>query len=440
MLVLCAAGVGGAAFEPFLSVFVYYHFAVLRPQFLWQWALPQGVAWSFYVAVPALLVAGASLFGAFPRRPPRPGEAAPLRAWPPVYTWVAAFGVWVSVTCLTARDGSVAWPWFVENWKIFVMLGAAALLVRTFRHVHALYLMAAVSLAYIAFEVNYQYLVNHSLDIWTKGYGGYDNNGAGLMLAMGVPLCYFAFEGGRRWQRWAFLLLIPLLIHAVLMTYSRGAMLSLFAAAPVAFLRSRRRWLLAGVGLVLAILLIPVMAGKEIRQRFLTIEHSEVDESANLRRRSWSAAWQMAVENPVFGVGVRNSNLFSYDYGADTPGRTIHNQYLQVAADSGFVGAGLYVGVLASTWLALRRARRAVAGRRDDEARRVHCTAAGVEGALAVFCVGAWFLSLETFELTYLLILLAAQLNRVPLPLPAGEVAASADTQAHAAAPLPSPA
>ena len=49
----------------------------------------------------------------------------------------------------------------------------------------------------------------------------------------------------------------------------------------------------------------------------------------------------------MFGVGIRNSNLFSYQYGADMEGRTIHSQYLQIAADNGFVGLGLYLAVLA---------------------------------------------------------------------------------------------
>jgi hypothetical protein len=36
--------------------------------------------------------------------------------------------------------------------------------------------------------------------------------------------------------------------------------------------------------------------------------------------------------------------------------------------------------------------------------------ACGLEGALAVFCIGAIFLSLEAFEVQYLLFLIAAQL------------------------------
>jgi probable O-glycosylation ligase (exosortase A-associated) len=440
MIALCVTGTVGTAFEPFLSVFVYYHFAVLRPQFMWQWSLPPGVAWSNYVGWAGLIAAAACLLGVIPRRPRQAGEAEPLRTSPPVYAWMAAFGAWVVLTSLTAQNVEAAYPMLMENMKIFLMFGVSALLIHSFRHVQVLFLMAATTLAYISFEVNYAYFVNHSLSIWSNGFGGYDNNGAGLMLAMGVPLCYFAFEGLRRWWRWGFLLLVPVLIHSVLMTYSRGAMLSLLVASPLVYLRSRRKVLLAGIGLALGCILIPMMAGPQIRQRFLTIEKSDVDESANLRWQSWEAAWRMACDHPILGVGLKNADLLSYDYGTDRLGRTIHNQYLQVAADSGFVGAAFYVGLLISTWMALRRVRCAMAGRRDNEATQVHCMAAGLECSLTVFCIGAWFLSLETFELSYLLILLAAQLTRVPLPAPVAKQSTSADEAASPVASLPAPA
>ena len=100
-------------------------------------------------------------------------------------------------------------------------------------------IIAALSLAYIAYEVNALYFGSGYLGISQNGYGGLDNNGAGLMLAMGVPLCLAVWDTLRSHWRWFFLALIPVLIHAVLMTYSRGAMVSLIGAAPMLLARSR---------------------------------------------------------------------------------------------------------------------------------------------------------------------------------------------------------
>ena len=186
-------------------------------------------------------------------------------------------------------------------------------------------------------------------------------------------------------------------------------MVSLVLGWGLMLFRSRFRWRLVLASAVCAVTILPILAGKEIGERFFSVQTHEVDASANSRKLSWLAAWRIASDYPVFGVGVRNSNLFSYQYGADQPGRTIHNQYLQVLADTGFPGLTFYLLILYATWAGMRRTRRALAAREDDEAIRIRSMLAGTECGLLIFCVGALFLSLETFELTYVLLLIANQ-------------------------------
>ena len=424
MVVLTATGtVGVYVVSPFLGVFVYYLFAVLRPQYMWKWSLPEDVSWSYYVAVATI---GAVVLGL--RAPARQGGPAP----PPflltaAHRLILCFAAWVVLTAFTAYSFDTSYEYMKEYLKIFTMFGVSVVLVRALGQIWALYLMSAVALGYIGYEVNYLYFVNGYLGIYRNGYGGLDNNGAGLTLAMGVPLCWFAYEGVRHRCRWLFLFLIPVLVHAVLMTYSRGAMLSLIVASPWVLLRSGRRKQLGLIFLVMGVVGVPLMAGKEIRDRFVTIEHNEVDESANQRRAAWGAAWRMALDHPVTGVGLRNANLFSRQYGADREGRTIHSQYLQILADNGFVGLGLYVALYGATFLNLWRVRRLTRGREGSEARRARALASGVECALVLFSVGSAFLSLEVVELPYLLVLLAAQLAGISGPPADATVGADAD-------------
>src|SRR5262249_34501826 len=147
-----------------------------------------------------------------------------------------------------------AFPCFIEYLKIFVMFVISALLIHTVRQLWVLTMVLALAVAYIAYEINFYYLAYGYLGIYRNGYGGLDNNGAGLMLAMVVPLCYFIWEAARTRWHWLFLALIPVLVHAVLMTYSRGAMVSLIAVIPVLILRSRRRGLLLACCLGMALL------------------------------------------------------------------------------------------------------------------------------------------------------------------------------------------
>ena len=329
---------------------------------------------------------------------------------------VLLFGFWVSLTFFTANNREVAFPYLVEYLKIFIMFYVGALAIRTPGQVWSLFLMTSLTLGYIAYEVNSIYFFQGGyITIYRRGYGGLDNNGAALMLAMGVPLCFFAWEGIQKWYRWGFVLLIPVLLHAVMMSFSRGGMLSLVVTLPIYVFRSRRRLqMLATLGILAS--LLPFLAGTEIRARFATISESELDASAASRRTTWAIGWQMATENPVFGLGIRNSNILTRAYGADIEGRTIHSQYLQTAADSGLVALALYLGALGTVWWNLRKVRHAMADRFDPEGTRAYSIACGVEGSMAVFAVGAIFLSLENFELPYLLLLLGAQLPTVIPP------------------------
>jgi hypothetical protein len=135
-----------------------------------------------------------------------------------------------------------------------------------------------------------------------------------------------------------------------------------------------------------------------------------------LRFESWKAAFEIAKDYPVVGAGIRNSDILSYQYGADRQGRTIHSLYLQMVADSGFPALGFYLLILFFTWRSLREFQKKISHLGDNESELFYNLACGLEVSMAVFCIGAAFLSLETFELPYLLILLALKLPMLYMP------------------------
>ncbi len=416
-----AAVLGSVLRGPVWGLVIYHLYGVLRPQFLWDWALPGDVQWSM---IAACAVLGGMLLNP-PVLPPAGVEArGGVRRLSRAHKAVLLFGVWVCLTYFTARNQDRAYPYLVEYVKIFFMFGVGALVLRTVNEVWALFLVAGATLAYIALQTNIEYLRNYYLFLLRRGYCGMDNNGAGLMLAMGVPLCFYAWEGMTRSLRWVFLAMVPVLLHAVLLSYSRGAMLALALTTPLYLVRSRFRGQVALVLIAIG-MMIPVLAGKEIRERFSSTAEYSADESARSRLNTWKIALRMTLENPVFGMGIRNSTLYTYEYGADIPGRAIHSQYLQTAADSGAVALALYLAALFLVWRSIRGVLGETRRRVDVEGRRAHAVAAGVEGAMAVFCVGATFLSVETFELPYLLLLLGAQLPLALRPAPAPDAVSS---------------
>jgi probable O-glycosylation ligase (exosortase A-associated) len=396
---------------PYAGVALYYLFAILRPQYLWEWQLlnmPVRLPWSFIVASAA--IGGYLLWSAgilsYGRR-----ESSLMRYRPKftVAHWLMMlFAFWVTMSHLCAKNPDLGEIWYGEYLKIFGMYYLASRVVRTPTQIWGLYMMIIIAIGYISIEMNHIYLSTGKLILAKKGFAGLDNNGAALMLCLGVPLCYFAWEFTERWYKWLFLIIIPVIMHAVLSTYSRGAMVSMAMAAPVLMVFSQKKKFLICVYLAIGAML-PIMAGKEIQDRFFSVEQREMDDSYRSRLLSWGIAIDIAMEYPIFGVGVRNSNAEMFHRGADMEGRTIHSQYFQIAADSGICAVLVYVSMIVATFWCIFRASARLWHRTDFESRRARAMLGGIACALISFCIGAIALSLEVFEVSYLLFFLGAQ-------------------------------
>ncbi len=404
---------GSLAFSPVYGIAVYYLYAILRPQFMWEWSEALGIRigevnWSFPVAVAALLSTVAWRLGLWTplavSRNPWYGNPRLSRS----HLLFLLFTVWISLTYITSTNQEHTWILFIEHVTIFVMFACSALVLREVRDLWLIYIVVLGSAAYIAYEINFFYLVYHWMILQQSGYGGLDNNGAALILGMAVPMAFFAWEATGRWWRWAFLAVIPILGHAILLSDSRGAMLSLLPTAALMWLRARNK-LTLGIFYLIAVALAVLTAGKEISNCFQSIS----SDTQNPRLLSWKIAIQTANDCPVFGFGVRNSNLSILGYGADEKGRTIHSQYLQLAANGGWVALGAYATLIASIFVGLWQVRWWLRKYRDPETSNVRSLAAGVECSLFLFCFGAIFLSVEHFEMPYILMLLGVQLHAI---------------------------
>jgi len=440
LMVISTAGGLGAIYQPFWGLLLYYFLAVLRPQYLWSWALPFEWRWSLFAG---LIVIGTSLMNA---------RRTLLGAQTNTIMWLAGiYGILFGISCLTAHNPAISEPWVIDAAKVLIMVILGSLIINQLWQVWLLVAATAAALGYIAFNINHMYFFQSGrLDIFHHGYGGLDNNGAGLFLAMGIPLamCFIGMRYTAK-RRWAFILAgmaTLLIMHSVMMTYSRGAMLA--AGVGVAWMvwnhRPRSQAVAGGVALVL---LISVMAGPQIRERFMSTTDFQQDASAQSRLDSWSAGWKLAWVNPITGLGVRNSAMFVQNYGADKQGRTIHSVYLQIAADSGIPAAAVYMAILVISFFMLNRCRRMAANfahryslqpnapPRVDRIIDTQRLCIGIQGSLIIFACGAVFLSVEIFELQWLMCLLAGV-----MPVALGNAirraqAANHSTAAHPAEP-----
>lgn len=408
MMTMLSLGGVGAIYHPFWGVLLYYGFAVLRPQYMWKWTLPDGMRWSLFAAAAAVMGAVLNLPVLTERRR---GNT--------VFALMILYGVLLIASVLTAHEPGLAMRWGIEYAKVLFMALLASMIIRELWQVRAITAMILIFTGYIAWEINSLYLFDGRLDIFHRGFGGLDNNGAGLMLAMGVPMAYaYGVCASKRWQKAVAWFLALLMLHAVLMSYSRGAMLSLALAAAWTLWHHRPRKQSAVLA-VAAVMAVSVLAGHEIRERFSSTADFEADASANSRFDSWAAGWAIALDHPIFGQGIRNSNIYTANYGADRRGRTIHSNYIQIAADSGIPAMIVYLAMLGVAFANLRRTRlvardylddcreRDPLGEPNEHIRQMYFISVGCQASLFVFAFGGVFLSLEMFELPWLVIVLA---------------------------------
>ena len=388
--------------DPSMGILPYYTFAVLRPQACWEWSLPPGVRWSLYAAIAAVLVTIANANRLSLRRINKPFVLA-----------IVLFAVMIAVSYLGALDHKAASRVIEEYSKILLMMIIAALVIREPKHLRYLGVMVFVCLSYLVFNVNQLYLIDHRLDIFRDGYAGYDNNGAALMLAMVIPFCYFLFVAERRFWRWGYLLAVLPAAHAIMLTYSRGAMLSsIVTAVPMVLVGSKKRIRSIIIMIIMGALILS-LAGVEVRKRFSSIGDAPVNPAAQgsveSRYMSWNAGWGIIKDYPVFGVGPRNSGSVIKSYGADFEGRTIHNLYIQVAADTGIPSLLAFLAMLFIAMRGLWRTSWSIYSQLEDKERRWHfaiCQASF--WSLFLYSFGSMFLSTELFELPYLLMVMGA--------------------------------
>lgn len=241
-----------------------------------------------------------------------------------------------------------------------------------------------------------------------------DNNHLGISLTATLPIfLYLAGRARSQMVRYAILGVAALSVIAIIGTQSRGALLSLIALAGVSWLRSDKKLLTGILGAAVVFAAVPFLSDAWVA-RMETIKTADEDASFQGRIDAWVINWKLAQENPITGVGMRNSyrTEISETVSDRTP-RAAHSIYFEILGGMGFVGLGLYLTMLGYGVLAARRAEKAF--KSDPGGRWRSEYARHAQTSLIVFAVGGASVSLEMWEGYLMLIALVSVLPRVDL-------------------------
>lgn len=380
----------------------------------WSWLgymNPHRLTWGIAYSMPfGMMVMGMTLLGLpFSRdvkAPPRSTE---------VFLLTALWG-WFLVTTIFAYYPADAWEQFMKVSKILFGTYLTLMLLQDERKLRALIWIIALSLGFFGFKGG----------IWAIMTGGHNqvlgppesfisgNTEIGLALNMVIPiLFYLRRQETRLWLRRLLLAMALFSMVGSLFTYSRGALLGLLVILPLLFLKSRAKLLILPL-LVAAALVGPSLMPAGWTERMHTIETYDQDISANQRLNSWWVAYQLAKDSPILGGGFRTFSMEIYQ--AYIPGYIYANQqqdahsiYFQVLAEHGFPGLGLFVLLMASTFVSLRYLVHVTKNRPDQL--WINDCAKMIEVSLVGYAVSGAFLSMSYFDLFYHLVAITVLLK-----------------------------
>ncbi len=389
---------GGAIcslFNPFVGLMVYICFAIIKPEYLWHWSVPAG-NYSRIVAIALLMGWALRGFGDW-----RFGSAkGPLIA-------LLAYLAWSIFSCIFAASNEAIGWLFVENLsKIVLPCVVGMTVIRTRAQLEILAWVITLSYGYVAFELNLSYVKDGFNQINVLGFGGMDNNSATIGFVTSFGLAFFlGMESNVLWRKALGLICAGLIGHVVLLSFSRGGMLSLICSGLACFVLLPKRpqhLLVYAIAIILGIRL----AGPEVLERFASVfsDPEDRDYSAQSRLDLWKACWEVMLQRPIFGLGPDHWTLVAHEFGF-THGKEAHSTWMQLGAELGFPGVlslllyylicvGQLLGVLRDrlqshpAWL-LRIARMVIA-------------------SISGFLVASQFVTLEGLEVPYYITLLGA--------------------------------
>lgn len=279
--------------------------------------------------------------------------------WHHSFNWLAIFWVLTIIGILFASNRPIALAEFTGiYWKIIVMTLAIMWLVNTTENLAKtamtiIYAGALVSCIAVYNSANGIGLVEGSRVTIGRDFGSMLGDPNDLALVLMFPLAFTISQArtpGIPWfKRIISALVCLLLLAAIIATQSRGGLLGCIAVIGIFAWKLIQSKLLLMSGGAIAVVVLYLVAGISDRASGGAAEEG-IDESAMGRIYAWEAAFKMALDNPLTGVGLNNfySNYFFYSAYWDGLNHAVHSTWFGVLAETGFIGLIFFVGLIVS--------------------------------------------------------------------------------------------
>ncbi|MBI5149412.1 MAG: O-antigen ligase family protein [Candidatus Omnitrophica bacterium] len=335
MIFLIMGGFASILIRPKTGVFLIFLVTVLRDGFLYEWFQPV-----YDLHLPQTIIILTLIAWLFHSR------EYPLR----FNRDIALMFVYFIVICSTrffAGTPVFEHPLVNENLRTFATFFLVVQLIRTPKDMRALLWTFVCMHLFLVLRAYYFYKTDY-MDIALPNYVYVNRNGFAGQLAAMLPIAYMLGNASKKkFPRYLGLFTALWCIIGVILTYSRGGLLGVFAGIAGLLLVEKRKTKFIIIILLLTGLILPRLSEK-YTGRIETIETYQEDASAMGRVAANYAALNMFKENPFMGVGAGNFNDVIMAY---TPpeylkwveeGKSVHNIVMQVASDMGILGLTIF--------------------------------------------------------------------------------------------------
>lgn len=284
--------------------------------------------------------------------------------WGKLHTVFMVVFVWLTVSVLFASNRGLA----MEAWKevlikVLIMVFVISwwfkdMKVFAYTRIGIMFSGTLVAIVAISNRINEIGLVEGTRVTISRSLGSQLGDPNDLSLVLMFPVSFVAAEvfnsDNSKLRRLIALCCLITLISAIICTQSRGGLLGIVAILGYFTYQKIKNPVLLISLAVPVLLALAVVAGISERASGGAAEDG-IDESAMGRIYAWQAAFNMALSNPITGVGVKNFyvNYFFYSPHWDGKNHAVHSTWFQVLGETGFVGLVLFIVLIASIYRTL---------------------------------------------------------------------------------------
>jgi O-antigen ligase len=399
--------------QPVIGLFIYVGLSVLRPDALWGWA--GGLQnMSRISGIPLLIGWAFQSFGSW-----RFGQA---RA---IVILLMLYAAWLPLSASQAIEPVTAWATVLEFSKTLLPFLVGMTLIKSEKQARQMLWVIVLCQTYVCLDMNRTYLGGYNR-AHAEGFGGMDNNSFGISLLTTLGGGLGLLLSSKSWiSKAAAGVATLLMLHTVLLTFSRGAFVGLLAVGigALVILPKKPKYLAT---IALAVLIAIRLTGPELSARLGSTfaPREDRDGSSQSRLDLWKDCFTLIAREPLFGVGPTGWGTAAQEFGWPK-GKEAHSTWIETAAELGVPGAAFLILFYALT---VKRLWPIARGKAPGVDRTTAPFATGIILCIVGYALSAQFVSLMGIEAPFWVTMVGAvllKIRSVPEVVPAQAPVAS---------------